>query len=202
MTKIAAPQLTRRFIEALDYAATLHIEARKGTRVPYMAHLLAVAALVLGEGDRLPVTEEMAVAALLHDAGEDKGGEERLANIRARFGEDVERMVRACSDSLLAAGAQKEEWVMRKQRYIESLKNHRPDALLICAADKLHNARAIIEDYRQVGDAIWSRFKKGREEQIKYFKALRDELQRLLGPNNLVEEFGRAIDRIEKECGA
>lgn len=204
MADVARPQFTHRFTEALEYAVALHTEARKGTQVPYISHLLAVTALVLGESDRFPVTEDMAIAALLHDAGEDKGGEERLANIRVRFGADVERMVRACSDSLLPSGAAKEDWMTRKQRYVDNLKNHPPDALLIVAADKLHNARAIIEDYGQVGvgDAVWARFKKGREAQISYFKSLRDQLRSLLGTNNVVEEFARAIDRIEHECGS
>jgi (p)ppGpp synthase/HD superfamily hydrolase len=200
VAEIPTPQLTHRFTEALEYAVTLHTEARKGTRVPYVAHLLGVTALVLGESNRFPVTEDMAIAALLHDAGEDKGGEERLANIGARFGEDVERMIRACSDSLLPCGAQKEDWIIRKKRYVENLKKRRPDALLISAADKLHNARAILEDCRQVHGEVWTRFKKGRDAQIKYFKELRDEFRSLLGDNNVVEQFALVINRIEQEC--
>jgi (p)ppGpp synthase/HD superfamily hydrolase len=200
--KAPVTQLTHRFTEALAYVMTLHTETRKGTSVPYFAHLLGVASLVLGENGYVdfPVTEDMVMAALLHDAGEDKGGEERLADIRARFGPEVERIVRGCSDSLLPEGASKEDWVVRKARYVDSLKNHEADVLLVCAADKLYNARAILEDYREVGDEVWTRFKKGRDDQIRNFRALLVEFRRL-GTNRIVEEFARTIESIDA-CGS
>jgi (p)ppGpp synthase/HD superfamily hydrolase len=194
-------QLTHHFTEAVEYARTLHTETRKSTSVPYLAHLLGVASLVLGENGYVDfhVTEDMAIAALLHDAGEDKGGEARLADIGARFGSEVERIVRGCSDSLLPEGVEKEDWSVRKARYVDSLKQNKPDVLLVCAADKLYNARAILEDYRQIGDAVFARFTKGRDDQMRNFRALLGEFRRL-GTNRLVEEFARTIASIEA-CG-
>jgi (p)ppGpp synthase/HD superfamily hydrolase len=196
--KVPVTQLTCHFTEAVEYARTLHTETRKDTSVPYLAHLLGVASLVLGENGYVdfPITEDMAIAALLHDAGEDKGGEARLADIRARFGSDVERIVRGCSDSLLPESAPKEDWVVRKARYVDSLKREKPDVLLVCAADKLYNARAILEDCQQIGDAVFARFTKGRDDQMRNFRALLGEFRRR-GTNRIVEEFARTIESID-----
>jgi (p)ppGpp synthase/HD superfamily hydrolase len=97
-------QLTPRFTEAVAYARQVHVGVRKGTQVPYMAHLLGVASLVLGEtGHVFPiaVTEDMVIAALLHDAVEDEGGLPRLRDIEAQFGEEVARIVEGCTDSFV-----------------------------------------------------------------------------------------------------
>ena len=115
--------LTERFVRAVDYARVLHIERRKGTGIPYMAHLLGVASLVMGEAGHVafPVTEEMVIAALLHDAVEDHGGERRLHDIRQNFGEDVARMVEGLSDTLAEDPQKKEPWLERKQAYVKRL---------------------------------------------------------------------------------
>ncbi len=90
--------LSARFDEALVMASSLHrAQARKASGVPYVAHLLGVASLVLEEGG----SEDMAIAALLHDAAEDQGGEAVLAEIAAAFGAEVARWVRQASDSFV-----------------------------------------------------------------------------------------------------
>jgi (p)ppGpp synthase/HD superfamily hydrolase len=102
----AGTALTDRFDRALLYATHVHGgQVRKETTIPYIAHLLAVAATVLEYGG----SEDMAIAGLLHDAAEDQGGEPRLADIRNRFGDRVTDIVHACSDSVIntAAGEQK-----------------------------------------------------------------------------------------------
>ena len=166
-------ELTARFTSAVDYARTVHIERRKGTGIPYMAHLMGVAAMVMGEAGHVefPVTEDMVIAALLHDAVEDHGGLPRLAHIEANFGANVARMVEGLSDSFSESG-DKQLWFERKQGYIERLKDEPEDTRLISAADKLYNARAILEDYRQIGPEIWQRFKRGRDQQLWYFNEL------------------------------
>jgi (p)ppGpp synthase/HD superfamily hydrolase len=128
-----ALQLTHRFTRAVDYARQLHIECRKGTQVPYMAHLLGVAALVLGENGHasFPVTEDVVIAALLHDAMEDHGGSPRLENIRANFGSEVARMVEGCSDSTSEDPAEKVCWEQRKKDYLARLRNEQLDTQLI-----------------------------------------------------------------------
>jgi GTP pyrophosphokinase len=162
--------LTERFTTAVEYARQLHTEFRKGTDVPYMAHLLGVASLVMGEaGGRVPVTEDMVIAALLHDTVEDHGGMPRLRDVEARFGENVARMVAGLSDTFADDHEKKEGWEERKTAYLERLRNEADDVLLISAADKLYNAKSILDDYRVIKDAVWERFKRGADKQLWYF---------------------------------
>ena len=151
--------LTGRFASAVDYARTLHIERRKGTGIPFMAHLLGVAALVMGEAGHVafPISEDMVIAALLHDAVEDHGGLARLTDIERNFGSSVARMVEGLSDSLAEDSSRKESWLERKKAYIGRLPREQADTRLISAADKLYNARAILEDYREFGPEVWKR---------------------------------------------
>ncbi len=186
--------LTARFTRAIDYARQVHVNYRKGTSVPYMAHLLGVASLVMGESGNLhfPVTEEMVIGALLHDAVEDEGGLPRLRDIEANFGTEVAKIVEGCTDSFEEDSSRKQEWEVRKKSYIDRLRTEPEGTLLVSAADKLYNARAILEDYRVVGVAIWSRFKRGRKEQLWYF----DELSQVYeesGSNRLTKELKRVI---------
>ena len=142
--------LTARFTRAIDYARQVHVNYRKGTSVPYVAHLLGVASLVMGESGhvRFPVTEDMVIGALLHDAVEDEGGLPRLRDIEANFGKEVAKIVEGCTDSFEEDSSKKLEWEVRKKSYIDRLRKELEGTLLVSAADKLYNARAILEDYR------------------------------------------------------
>ena len=189
--------LSSRFTQAIDYARHVHIERRKRTGIPYMAHLLGVASLVMGEAGhvKFPVTEDMVIAALLHDAAEDHGGEPRLRDIKHNFGSNVAHMVEGLSDSLTDDPANKQSWLERKQAYLKRLRKEPADVQLISAADKLYNARAILEDYRQIGPKVWQRFKRGRNDQIWYF----DELLKVFkksGTNRIVEELQRVVTEL------
>jgi (p)ppGpp synthase/HD superfamily hydrolase len=191
--------LSTRFTNAIDYARHIHIERRKGTGIPYMAHLLGVAALVMGEAGHagFPVTEDMVIAALLHDAAEDHGGVLRLRDIEHNFGLNVARMVEGLSDSLTEDPASKQSWLERKQAYLQRLREEPADVRLISAADKLYNARAIVEDYRKIGPKVWHRFKRGRQEQIWYF----DELLAIFktsGASRIVEELERVVNEMRQ----
>src|SRR5947208_5129722 len=135
--------LTDRFDRALLYTTHVHGgQVRKGTSTPYVAHLLAVSATVLEYGG----SEDMAIAALLHDAVEDQGGQPRLLDIRNRFGDRVADIVRSCSDTVVnsSAGQSKEDWRTRKTRYLEHLRTLDKDTLLVSLSDKVHNARSIL----------------------------------------------------------
>jgi (p)ppGpp synthase/HD superfamily hydrolase len=189
--------LSDRFTKAADYARTLHIERRKGTDIPYMAHLLGVAALVMGEAGHVDVTEDMVIAALLHDAAEDHGGSTRLQDIEHNFGAEVARMVDGLSDSLAEDSAKKDKWEDRKGRYLDRLRGEPVDVQLISAADKLYNARAILDDYRKIGPEVWKRFKRGRDTQIWYFRELLKIFKRS-GSNRIVEELERVTDELDK----
>lgn len=188
-----------RFVQAVDYARHLHIETRKGSGIPVMAHLLGVASLVMGEAGHVhfPVTEDMLIAALLHDAVEDHGGTLRLKDIEHNFGPAVARMVEGLSDTFAAEPAQKESWEDRKRAYVKRLKREPLDVQLISAADKLYNARTILDDYRQIGPEVWTRFKRGRDLQLWYFRALLDVF-RESRTNRIVEELKRVVDELER----
>jgi (p)ppGpp synthase/HD superfamily hydrolase len=168
--------LSARFDEALVLASTLHrAQARKASGVPYVAHLLGVAALVLEEGG----SEDMAIAALLHDAAEDQGGEATLTSIEAAFGAQVARWVRQASDSF---DFPKPPWETRKRLHMAEIPNADREARLIMLADKLYNARSIVADYKRVGPEVWERFNAPREQLIWYYETLLSVFERTLSP--------------------
>jgi (p)ppGpp synthase/HD superfamily hydrolase len=169
-------RLGKRFDDALGYALRLHRkQARKGKNVPYASHLLGTAGTVLDFGG----DEAQAIAALLHDAAEDHGGRKRLEKIRRRFGRDVATMVEDCTDTF---EKRKPEWRARKQSYIASLPGKDARSLLVSAADKLDNARAIVADLRQDGPATLDRFN-GKRDTVWYFQELVKSFTKLkIGP--------------------
>lgn len=192
------PLLGDAFDRALALAADHHRrQLRKGTGTPYLSHLLAVSSLVLEMGGN----ETEAIAALLHDAVEDGGGQPMLARIREQFGEDAARIVFANSDS---DGEPKPPWLERKRAYIAAIAHKQPDELRVSLADKLHNARAILLDYRTIGDDLWQRFRRGAGDAIRwYYRALYDAFDArrdALGPDALpaLQELGRTIDEIDR----
>jgi len=157
---------TARFEEALVYATRLHNgQNRKGTGIPYVAHLLAVTALVIEWGG----DEDMAIAALLHDAVEDQGGMVTLADIHRRFGERVARIVDGCTDSY---DQPKPAWRKRKEDYLQKLQGEPADVRLVSLADKVHNARSILSDLRKEGISALDRFRGGREGTLWYYHSL------------------------------
>jgi (p)ppGpp synthase/HD superfamily hydrolase len=158
--------LSHRFIQAFEYAFELHaLQMRKGTTVPYLTHLMSVAALVLENGG----DEDQAIAGLLHDAVEDQGGLEILAAIQDRFGERVARIVGGCTDSTTTP---KPPWRDRKEQYLAHLAHANEDIQLVSLADKLHNARTLLVDLQTVGPTVWERFNGGKEGTLWYYRAL------------------------------
>ncbi|OGI48411.1 MAG: phosphohydrolase [Candidatus Muproteobacteria bacterium RIFCSPHIGHO2_01_60_12] len=195
-------KLTHRFNEALVYAAGLHArQNRKGTDIPYVSHLLAVASIVLEHGGN----EDEAIAALLHDAIEDQaknypGGALALRrDIRKKFGDAVAEIVDGCTD---ADTVPKPPWRERKERYIAHIRVASPSMRLVSAADKLHNARAVLRDYQLLGDTLWSRFnpEAGKGGSLWYYreivKALRDA-----SSSPLIDELDRVVTELEKSAG-
>lgn len=159
--------LSSRFDSALAYASELHrLQLRKGSDTPYIAHLLSVCALVIEHGG----TEDQAIAALLHDAVEDQGGEPTLIEIRSRYGDAVAQIVADCTDAWTVP---KPPWRERKEAYLRALPNKPAASLFVSLADKVYNADAILRDYRAIGDAIWDRFAGGgRDGTIWYYQSL------------------------------
>jgi GTP pyrophosphokinase len=191
----AAFLLNDRFPRALEMALALHgRQRRKGSGTSYIGHLLGVTSIVIEEGG----SEDQAIAALLHDAPEDAGGEETLERIRSEFGEAVAQIVEDCTDSMEDP---KPPWRPRKEAYLAHLDDAVPEALLVSLADKLHNARAILLDYRQLGEALWKRFRGSREEVLWYYRSLVAAFKRLR-PGRLADELERTVAELERLVGS
>jgi len=185
------PKLSARFVEALVYTCELHRhQVRKGTQIPYIAHLLSVAGLVLEQGG----SEDEAIAALLHDAVEDQGGLATLENIRRIFGKRVAEIVEGCTD---AVSEPKPPWRARKEKYLRHLEHSSPEILLVSLADKVHNARSILADLRQQGEDTWARFNGGKEGTLWYYHSLVEVFARRVEAP-LVIELARIVDEIDE----
>ncbi len=185
-------RLSSKFSEALVYAASAHCDQlRKGTEIPYFAHILGVTSIALEFG----ATDTEAIAALLHDTVEDCGGAERLQDIRARYGNGVAKIVEGCTDT---DQLPKPPWRERKERYISHLRDADASIRLVSAADKLHNATAILRDLRQHGDAVWTRFKGGKEGTLWYYRALVTTFRAHADHTNLTGELDRTVTELER----
>jgi (p)ppGpp synthase/HD superfamily hydrolase len=182
--------LGARFERALLFATRKHAgQHRKGTTVPYVAHLLSVAGLVLEAGG----DEDLAIAALLHDVVEDCGGAPMLREICRRFGKRVADVVDGCTDTDLDP---KPPWRQRKEDYLKHLRTADADTRLVSAADKLHNVRSIVAAYREIGDRVWERFHGKRDGTLWYYRTLLDEFQRKKS-SPLIRELERALIELE-----
>ena len=195
MSDLPFPVLTKRFMQAMELALAVHSsQVRKGTSIPYISHLMAVASLVIEHGG----SEDAAIAALLHDAPEDQGGRAMLAKIRAEFGDHVGAIVEACTDTFdhpNRSGCLKAAYIQHLAQQTDT------DARPVSAADKVHNARAILHDVRaaDVPAAVWRRFS-AREDQIGwYYGSLERVLRERLEGNpasGTVDELSHALDAI------
>ena len=185
-----ARKLGSRFVRAFQFAAEKHAgQTRKASTIPYIAHLMGVASLVLEAGG----DEDLVIAALLHDVVEDCGGAPMLKEVRRRFGKRVAEVVDGCTD---ACEIPKPPWRERKESYIRRLKKESADTRLVSAADKLNNIRSILTDYRAVGESVWSRFNGGRDGTLWYYRTLRDEFLRST-PNRITRDFDLAVRDLE-----
>ena|SRR5947209_7579740 len=180
-----------RFEEALLYTTRLHAgQTRKGSAIPYISHLLAVTAIVLEHGG----SEDEAIAALLHDAIEDQGGDATRQEIRRRFGSTVVEIVDGCTDAEVIP---KPPWRPRKETYINRMYTASSSVRLVSAADKLHNARTILNDYRILGEALWQRFHGGKEGTLWYYREL-VKVYKSHGSTPLIDELERVVKELEE----
>lgn len=187
--------LSERFTEALVYAAEIHRnQVRKGSGIPYFSHLMAVAALVLENGGG----ETEAIAALLHDAVEDQGGAPRLDAIREKFGATVAEIVAGCTETLIDP---KPGWEERKRHHLLRLPRADSATLLVSAADKLHNARTILADYRELGEELWPRFSRGKQGILWYYRASAAAFREAGAPARIVNELDRVMAELEALAG-
>jgi len=197
-TRVQPLLLGERFRAALVFAAEAHDgQRRKGTEIPYIAHLLGVTAIVLEYGG----DEDQAIAALLHDAIEDQGGDVMRRRILERFGEHVTGMVNDCTDAEVVP---KPPWKERKLAYLAHIPSAAADSLLVSMADKLHNSRAILRDLRHEGLGVFERFKGGHDGTLWYYRSLVEAFS-ARDPRGaaraLLDELSHTVDEMERVAG-
>jgi len=187
--------LTQRYAEAVAYASIAHAtQTRKATDLPYICHLLGVSSLVLEAGG----DEDLAIAGLFHDVAEDQGGEPRLNDVRNRFGDRVADIVEACSDSLSEDPTKKAPYEERKRHHIEHLRHASDDVLLVTAADKLHNARAIHADLLVLCPEMLKRFNGTAEQILWYYSGILTVLEvRQVSPH-LTKSLRHTVDEMTR----
>jgi len=180
---------SKRLQKAFTYASNLHADQkRKGKDVPYISHLMGVAAIVLEQGG----TENQAIAALLHDAVKDQ--DVTVEDIRQRFNDEVALIVEGCTNEESESGP---KWRGGKERYIAHLREAGPPVWLVAAADKLYNARNVLEDYRKVGESLWERFYGGKDGTLWFYRTLAQTF-RDIDPSPLTDELGRVVSELER----
>jgi (p)ppGpp synthase/HD superfamily hydrolase len=191
----AAPRLGERFARAFELAFELHrTQTRKGSGIPYVGHLLGVTSIVIDDGG----SEDEAIAALLHDSAEDQGGRATLQKIRDQFGEAAADIVEHCSDHL---DEPEPPWRERKESYLARLEHAPAPALHVSLADKVHNVRTILLDYRELGEPLWDRFNAGRDEVLWYYRSLADVFGRRF-PGPLADELAESVADLERMVAA
>ena len=184
--------LSEKFIEAVSVANKSHKgHMRKGTNIPYISHLLAVASLVMESGG----SEDEIIAALLHDAVEDGGGKPVLDKIKERFGQNIASIVDDCTETYEDP---KPPWKGRKDAYISHIKEGNPSVQLVSCADKLHNVRCILSDYRQVGEVLWDRFSASKEETLWFYQSMADVLCTSGKDLKVYADLDNAVKELEK----
>jgi (p)ppGpp synthase/HD superfamily hydrolase len=189
--------LSEKFIQAVSIANVFHKgHVRKGTQIPYISHLMAVASLVMEGGG----SEDEIIAALLHDAVEDCGGEPILDEIKKHFGQNVASIV---DDLTETYENPKPPWKGRKEAYISHIKEANPSVRLVSCADKLHNVRCILSDYRQEGETLWNRFSASKEETLWFYQSMANVLcasgrglKIYADLDSAVKELGKIIKRL------
>jgi (p)ppGpp synthase/HD superfamily hydrolase len=176
--------------KAFRLAARLHSrQKRKGTDIPYLSHLQAVAAIVVEHGG----TAAQVAAAFLHDAIEDQGHQITAAEIEADFGAEVAGIVLACTDAMVQP---KRPWKERKVAYLAHLPETPEEALLVSCADKLHNAQSILDEYKdeKVGESVFERFNASKEEVLWYYRELA-----AIFADRVPEPLGRKLEQTVAE---
>ena len=188
-------ELGERFAEAVGFAREKHHGlVRKGTKIPYLSHLLAVASLAIEDAASDPLLddqfEDIAVAAVLHDVVEDTPVE--VDEVADRFGSEVARIVESCSDT---TSVPKPPWRERKETYIQHLEDVDQAVLCVALADKRHNARCIVNDATELGSEVWNRFSAGPKEQIWYYSKVTEVLTRRR-PGLAAQELSGLVARL------
>ena len=187
--------LTHRFDEAVRYAHEVHgTQTKKGTSIPYLAHLMGVASIVLDDGG----DEDEAIGALLHDAAEDHGGRAAPGRhpraLRRSGREDRGGLHRLVGHAAGAMGGAKDE--IRSTCPTPAA----PPSLRVSVADKVHNTYSILRDLRTIGEQVWERYEASPDDVLAYYQTL-VRAYREAGGGRLVDELERIVRGIEREMG-
>lgn len=188
--------LGERFSNAVALAVELHAtQTRKSIGVPFVSHLLAVASLIIEDGG----DEDEAIAGILHDVLEDQPEKVTAEQIETRFGARVREMVEACTDTPPGySGGPKAPWRTRKEAYLAKLAASKVPAR-VCLADKLHNLRSMVTDYRLQGEELWTCFGGGRDGTLWYYRAIYDIFKKRGVEGRLMHEFTHTLDTFLRE---
>lgn len=192
-------QCTPRLIQAFQFAAHEHrCQLRKGTKIPYISHLMSVSALVMENGG----DENQAIAGLLHDVIEDANPPTNVPQIRKAilklFGPRVLSLVEGCTDGEANAAWEKSSWRERKEIYLEHLQHESEELLLVSCCDKLHNARAILTDLLTHGNVLFDRFKGRQTGTLWYYRTLVTIFEKQLPGIVAVRELANTVKAIER----
>lgn len=199
MEQVPLVQPSQRFVEAIGLAADVHRnQSRKGGRIPYVSHLLAVASLVLEDGGN----EDEAIAALLHDTLEDSGEPmpAMIERIRSTFGDTVGALVEACTDVDVTDPTERSaaDWRARKEHTIAALAHAGEASARVMLADKLHNLRSLLTDLEWHGQSVWQRFNAGREDQLWYYAGLAEAAKKRHDGGRLAHELVRSVETLRQ----
>ena len=197
--KSKSPQISARLYEALQFIFKLHgHDARKASNIPYMSHLLSVCSIVQQDGG----DEDEAIAALLHDALEDKPEETNRDEINKLFGNRVVTIIEVSIDTPLDyQGGVKPPWHQRKEAYLAHVRSTDPNLLRVTVADKVDNARAILADYQRLGEEMWKRFNAGKDDQLWYYESCISAYEAAGYQGPLLEELRRLVSLIRAQAG-
>jgi guanosine-3',5'-bis(diphosphate) 3'-pyrophosphohydrolase len=187
--------MSPQFDEALCWAAQCHQgQFRRGGKTPYIAHVVAVATIL----ERARFEEDVVIAGLLHDVVEDTPA--TLAEVAARFGEDVAEIVGYCSEIKTDESGVERPWIDRKCDHIAALADAPATARAVVLADKLHNLVSIERDLL-VGRPVWPLFHAGRDQVLWYYHAIIDRCG--AGEHRLVqlaEACREVLSRVESHA--
>lgn len=186
-------EITERFRCALDYAAQKHAQqTRKASDIPYLSHLMSVCSIVMDNCS----DENVWIAALLHDAVEDQGGEMTALEIERLFGTRVAELVRGCSEMIAEDESARPTWLERKMGYLKAMADKDADVLLISIADKLHNARSVLSEWLRCGDDVYCRFSKGKVGTHWYYQEMiRAYRETGRAPEHLLRELEETVEK-------
>ena len=163
-------------------------------RVPYVAHLMGTMCILA----RVGVRDEVLAAGILHDYLEDVPDPDGRESIRIALGDEVLSLVLEVTEHKRRGINEVDTWDVRKQEQLDHIECMPREAVLIKAADVLHNLLSLLHDLEAAEDpeSVWRPFNAGPDRQLWYFTGVIERVGRRLGEHLLVEELNRVLGRL------